>query len=66
MHDTSNKLDDYISLIYYSKNKYELLLSLENLSYLSNEYAIEYALSLNDLDLQKYVETNSIDILCIQ
>ena len=36
------KLDDYISLIYYSKDKYELLLSLERLSYLANEYAVAY------------------------
>ena len=55
------KLDDYISLIYYSKDRYELLLSLERLSYLANEYAVEYALVLNDLDFQKYVETNSLD-----
>ena len=59
--DTSTKLNDYISLIYYSKDKYELLLSLERLSYLANEYAVEFALVLNDLDFQKYIETNSLD-----
>ena len=59
--DALTKLDDYISLIYYSKDKYELLLSLERLSYLANEFAVEFALVLNDLDFQKYVETNSLD-----
>lgn len=56
-----DKLDDYGSLIHYSKGKYELLLSLEKLSYLVNEYAVEFALLLNDLDFQKYIESNTLD-----
>ena len=59
--DTLTKLNDFISLIYYSKDKYELLLSLERLSYLANEYSVEFALVLNDLDFQNYVENNSLD-----
>lgn len=55
------KFDDFRSLIYYSKDKYEVFLSLENLSYLSNEYAVEFALLLNDLDFQKYIEANSLN-----
>lgn len=55
------KIDDYISLIYYSKGNYELLLSLEKLSYFANEYAVEFTLLLNDLDFQAYIETNSLD-----
>ena len=34
---------------------------MENLSYLSNEYAVEFALLLNDLDFQKYIEANSLN-----
>lgn len=56
-----SKFDDYMALIYYSKDKYELLLSLNKLSLLANEYAVEFALSLNRLDFQKYLEVNSID-----
>ena len=59
--DALTKLDDFISLIYYSKDKYELLMSLERVSYIANEYAVEFALLLDDLDFQKYVETNSLD-----
>ena len=36
-------------------------MSLERLSYLANEYSVEFALVLNDIDFQKYVETNSLD-----
>ena len=56
-----SKIDEYKSLIYYTKDNYELLLSLETLSYLANEYSIEFALVLNDLDFQKYIKSNSID-----
>ena len=59
--DALTKLDDYISLIYYSKDKYELLSSQERLSYLANEYSVEFALVLNDIDFQKYIETNPLD-----
>ena len=55
------KLDDYLSLVYYSKDKSELLSHLERLSYLANEYAVELALVLNDLDFQKYIESHSLD-----
>ena len=60
-HNPLAKMGDYKSLIYYSKSNYELLLSLERLSYLENEYAVEFALSLNDLDFQKYIENNPIN-----
>lgn len=56
-----SKLDDYRSLLYYSKDKYEVLLNLKKLSYLANEYAIEWVLLLNDLDFQKYIESNSLN-----
>lgn len=56
-----SKIEDYKALIYYSKNNYELLLSLEKLSYLANEFSVEFALSLNRLDFQKYIEFNALD-----
>ena len=55
------KIDDYLSLIYYAKERYELLLGLERLSYLTNEYSVEFALVLNDLDYRKYIENNPLD-----
>ncbi len=55
------KIEDFMALIYYSKNNYELLLSLEKLSFFANEYAVEFALSLDSLDFQEYVGINSTD-----
>lgn len=61
----TTKMEDFSKLIYYAKDNHELLLSLNKLCKINEEFTVRWLLLLNDEDFQKYIsikETSQFNI----